>query len=44
MLSLSLSVPSLAYLLSVTLQNDIQLLPCCHVGMMLLAILMIFSK
>ena len=40
MLSPSLSVPSLSYLLSAALQNDLQLLPCCHVGIVLLAILM----
>ena len=40
MLSLSLRVPSLTYLLSATLQNDLQLLPCCHVGIVLLSILM----
>ena len=37
MLPLSLRVPSL---LSAALQNDLQLLPCCYVGIMLLAILM----
>ena len=33
-------VPSLAYLLSAALQNDLQLLPCCHECMVLLTILM----
>ena len=40
MLSLGLRVPSLAYLLSAALQNNLQLLPCCHVSIVLLAILM----